>query len=566
MATEADLHILYDWQKDFWAFARDCFDMTWAQPIDSLRNKPITYTDINGKKRTTILFDIDGKPVYHDLSFYKKSMFKHQTPAAFKKHGHGQFTWQQTLTLTAYQRALETFGEDAFEVAARYISVASGHGTGKTASLSVISLHFITCFFGAQIGVTANTEDQLKDIFLKEFYFWHKRMPKGIGQEIVQLDDHIRVGNEKDWFLRARVGRKETPEALAGLHGEYVLIIADEASGIPDKVFEVMKGALTGDNYIVIYTSNPTRGEGEFYESHRPGSENVRLQFSSVDSPIVKDGFIQKMAADYGEDSEEYGIRVLGKFPDTTAMDDKGWIPLFANVEVIYEPKRKQLIKHPVIACDPAGSGRDSASVMARDSLYLREELHEAISEPRELAGKIRTIAEVYGAPMDDVAVEAFGIGAKVVANLDPGAHALLTDHAREENKLTEHDKRTDGSTLRFNSWKSELAWRFREWLKSGGIIITNNPNKWRRQLEKVKYRRDSQGRIQLMPKREFRKEYGFSPDEFDAAIHTFFKDTGTVPTTLSKAEIEQKEVEEWIRRAEERKRAGEKRVTHSSM
>ena len=48
----------------------------------------------------------------------------------------------------------------------RWITIKSGHGIGKTSFLSVASLHFLICYFGAQIGVTANSEDQLKDIFL----------------------------------------------------------------------------------------------------------------------------------------------------------------------------------------------------------------------------------------------------------------------------------------------------------------------------------------------------------------------------------------------------------------
>lgn len=48
------------------------------------------------------------------------------------------------------------------------------------------------------------------------------------------------------------------------------------------------------------------------------------------------------------------------------------------------------------------------------------------------------------------------------------------------------------------------------------------------RVLSKIKYKRDKQGRIALMDKETFKKLYGFSPDRFDGAIHTFFRDDPT--------------------------------------
>lgn len=86
MATQADLDIIYEWQKDFWKFSRDCFKMRHAEPIDTLKGKPITYTDSNGRKQTTLLFDSEGYPVYHDLKFYKRKHFKNQLPKQFKEH------------------------------------------------------------------------------------------------------------------------------------------------------------------------------------------------------------------------------------------------------------------------------------------------------------------------------------------------------------------------------------------------------------------------------------------------------------------------------------------------
>lgn len=528
-----------EWAKDVFLFADEALGMKPSEPVDELRGKLVNYTDAMGNNRSVLLFDADGQLTYHDLSFYTRDMFKFQNSNQFKNLYKGKrFTWQQTVKLEAYNRGLRTFDKDSFDMSKRWITTRSGHGTGKTSSSTIIALHFLICFFGAQIGVTANTEDQLKDIFLKEFYFWAGKLPEAMRNNISQLDDVVRIKGEKDWFLRARVARPEKPEALAGLHGEYVLIMVDEASAVHDRVYEVMKGALTGMNYIVFYDSNPTRTEGEFFESHKKGSPYTRLHFSSRESPIVKDGFIEKMEADYEKDSDEVKIRVDGEFAGLAEMDEKGWIPLFANMTIYFEPERGQVINRCVVGVDPAGKGRDSSIVNVRDRIYLKEVLNEKTSTEVDLARKIETIRDAYNATSNDVCIEAFGIGAKVVANVRTnGAEsviAVLTDKPREEVK----DK--------FHTYRSELAWKFREWVAKGGIIITNNPKAWLREMDKIKYKRDLQGRIMLMDKVAFKKEYSFSPDRFDASCMTFVKDEPYMPVVLAKKDLEDKDMLAW--------------------
>lgn len=541
-----DVAHLRRWGRDIFLFAYESMGMLPSEPLDDLKGISIPYTDGFGNKREALLFDKDGHLVYHDLSFYTMDMFKNQGRKEFRQYNGTRFTWQQTVILEAYNRAVNTFGKDSFDMAKRWISTRSGHGIGKTADMSVIAIHFLWCFPGSQVGMTSNSEQQVEDIFMKEFYVWRGKLPEFMRNALIQTADHIRVEDSEDWFLRAQVARPERPEALAGLHGEFVLILVDEASGVADKVFEVMKGALTGENYIVVYFSNPTRNEGEFYESHKPGSSYTKLHFSSRHSPIVKEGYIEKMEEDYpgngDEPSDEVKIRVDGDFAGVTQMDEKGWIPLFANVTILFEPERGQVINGGIISVDPSGAGKDHSSVGIRDSVYLKEVLYEQTSSSPDLARKVEGIRDAYNCSSNDIGVEAFGIGAEVVANINTkmgeNVNALLTDKPRE------------GTEKEFASFKAELAWLFRGWVVRGGIIITNKKAAWMKELDKIKYKRDRQGRIMLMDKPTFKKEYGFSPDRFDMAIHTFFKSEPTRPVILTKQQLQTREMIEFMKRA----------------
>lgn len=52
--------------------------------------------------------------------------------------------------------------------------------------------------------------------------------------------------------------------------------------------------------------------------------------------------------------------------------------------------------------------------------------------------------------------------------------------------------------------------------------------------------KRDNQGRIVIQVK----KDYAFSPDRFDAAIHTFFKDDPTREVIIPKEQLEPLELD----------------------
>ena len=247
--------------------------------------------------------------------------------------------------------------------------------------------------------------------------------------------------------------------------------------------------------------------------------------------------------------SDEVLIRVDGQFPSTTEMDDKGWIPLFANVTLHFEAENQQKFGQSILSLDPAGEGKDTSSCGIRDTVYLKEVFNEKTSKPKLLARKVETIMDIYNVNARDVAIDGFGEGAKVIAEIDTkvgeSVNAIMTDKAREETKH------------RFKNFNAELAWRFREWVLNGGIIITNRPKSWENELSKIRYRRDSQGRIELMGKVEFKKEFGFSPDRFDMAKYSFFKNEAYVAPVLSKEQLDAIENQKWLANAKKQSTGG---------
>ena len=167
---------------------------------------------------------------------------EHFKPFIKDKH----LTWQQWLVFEAVKRGLIGAGP-------KKISVVSGHGTGKSADLSMLILWYLFCFKNAQIGATAPTADQLHTVLWKELKIWLDRMPKNLANLYEWQNDSLKIkGYEQTWFARARTARKENTEALAGLHGEYVFICVDEGSGVDDAIYKSAEGSLTGPNTLVV--------------------------------------------------------------------------------------------------------------------------------------------------------------------------------------------------------------------------------------------------------------------------------------------------------------------------
>src|SRR5262249_12342067 len=124
-------------------------------------------------------------------------------------------------------------------------------------------------------------------------------------------------------FAVRRTASKDNPEALQGFHAEHLLFLIDEASGIPDIVFEVGMGALSTPGAKVVMAGNRT--SGCFYATHNSlrGRWHT-MHVNCLEVPRAQ-GHIEDIKAKYGEDSNAYRVRVLGEFPTS---DDETVIPL----------------------------------------------------------------------------------------------------------------------------------------------------------------------------------------------------------------------------------------------
>lgn len=425
-------------------------------------------------------------------------------------------TYQQTLVLYGIEKALR--GE-----APSRLSAVSGHGIGKSATLAIVILWFLFVKQDSQVACTAPTADQMYDVLWKELKKWLERMPPQIGALYLWESSHIRVaGSEQTWFARAKTSSKENTEALAGVHADWVLMVADEASGIEEPIFETMEGALTSGNTLVILMGNGTRALGYFYDSqHKDKPRWQTFQFSSLDSPRVNKKYTEEIVAKYGADSVQYAIRVEGKFPDEGVMDDKGYVQMFAesDLHIVHYNDSWVPTGRAVASLDPSGEGQDSSAWAVKDTALAGIVAEELTSTAKGMAMHSMTILEKFRVKPEDFIIDAFGAGHAVSQEIAL-ATAKLNPPWRVTPVNTGEPPELEVDKDLYLNKRAEAFHKLLLWCRAGGELMWSE--RLKDEMLSIRFRRTTTGKIQIMSKIEM-KRLGFaSPNKADALSMLF--------------------------------------------
>lgn len=457
------------------------------------------------------LFPQKIKNEYKDLVeiYVKNGQWEKIKKEYFDKFIKGEhISWQQWLILLAVERSL-------ISQASKKISIVSGHGIGKDASLSWLIIWYLFCHLNAQVGATAPTSEQIHDVLWKEIKIWLDRMPVEISSLYEWQSGYLRIKQKPEtWFARARTARKETPEAIAGLHGDYVMIAGDEASGIPDEIFQSAEGSLTGFNTLVVLIGNGLRNIGYFYDSHHVDKEHWQtLQFDSEDSPLVDRSQVERMELKYGRESDEFRIRVKGLFPSSEMMDEQGWIPLLIDRQINQVSDGIPFIGRKILGIDPSGEGDDTTRWVLRDNFQARVIATEITSNSKTIARKTCDLIKEFEVKPEDVIIDNFGVGANVASEI------LLLDYKYHVTAVNWSEKAYD--EVVYLNKRAECCFRGKDWIMKGGAVVGDEI---KRDIVSFFYKNTLSGKKQIMDKPKLKQRLGRSPDRGDAFFLTFYE------------------------------------------
>jgi hypothetical protein len=390
------------------------------------------------------------------------------------------------------------------------LAIASGHGIGKSAITGMLTTWALSCWRDPRIVITANSEGQLKTKTSPEVGQWVRSSIYADMFDIDTLSIKAKVSPDQhrcDFITNS----ENNPEAFAGLHaeGRLVMIIMDEASAIPDVIWETVEGALTDENTVLLWVAlgNPTRNRGRFRECFR---KNKKLWKTwQIDSRTVEgtsQQALQDIIDQHGEHSDTAKVRVKGQFPNAsidqfipTSYVDNAWGRHLRDEQYDFAPT--------IIAVDPAWQGDDDLVIAKRQGLRFDIlEVLEKNTNDQYIAAKIAHYEDLHKA--DAVFIDA-GYGT--------GIYSAGQTMGRGWRLVWFGEKAEDPGY--FNK-RAEMWGQARAWLAAGGAIPKDQ--RLYDDLVQVETKPHQNGLVQLQPKSEMKKEGLPSPDRGDALALSF--------------------------------------------
>lgn len=407
-------------------------------------------------------------------------------------------------------------------------AVRSSQKIGKSAIASWIAAWWAFTRKGGQVVLTAPAAHQVENILWPEFRRAllpdpaNPLKPRLIEPDWLAIDPRtgLRLPGERRVFC---VTTNE-PEKLQGLSGKNLLIIVDEGSGYPQELWAPLIGNMAGGAHMLT-TGNPTQTSGEFYDAFHEKSEFWNgFHVSAYDTPNVIAGYevIPGLASrewcearkkEWGEESAEYQVRVLGNFPSQGASSI---VSLLSYELSVKQWAATMALEGPLeLGVDVARYGDDESVIAAR--IRRRAWIDDRMNgfDGNEVARRVATSIKsnrCAGQPVR-VKVDGIGYGAAVVDALNSmNARGALGDNVLvyDINVANVADDEEKYHALRDQFW-----FMTSEWLKEGGVF--KHDPKTKSELLGARYAFDERGRRKVESKKEMKKRIGRSPDGADA-------------------------------------------------
>lgn len=425
--------------------------------------------------------------------------------------------------------------ERALELVCAHPAVAwmAGHAVGKTVVVSIALLWQAYCRRGLGLlgGPTARTGRET--VMRKELARLFHRTPELKGDLYA---DSLRIEGDVPAILAYTAS---SAGAATGQHDARggVLAVLDEANRVEEHMWTAWEVNATGADDKLFVCGNPTRLTGSFFRACQPSSSWEVLQTSVFDHPNLNEGgryiaggpsegWLDRQRDKWGEGSGRWLSRVEGRFPlegneglypheDIVAAiergKDSGWVNQFEDAE-------------PVLGVDVARHGMDSTVVCIRRGRHVERFVSWSGASTTETTRAVQELASevgvrpnppagfrVEGWPWGEIVVDANGIGAGVVDNLQDKDLPAYEFKAGKRAK----DRR------RFRDAKASSYWRVRDLLEDGEISLPDD-DLLREEMLEVEWSPDAKDRVAVEGKDELRRRIGRSSDRLDALTMAF--------------------------------------------
>lgn len=406
------------------------------------------------------------------------------------------------------------------------IAMQSCAGPGKTALEAIAGWYFLLCqgdkYYHPNGMVVSVSGANLKGNLWKELRLWYDRSPL-LQQIFAMTTERIFARDHPGtWWLEARTWPKSADpttqaNALSGLHGEYILVLIDEAGDIAPAILRKATQALsTGPKWgKIIVGGNPTSLDGLLYEAVTKERAEWTVFRITADpespdrTPRIPVAYARNEIKKHGRDNAWVKAFILGEFPPSSINALLGPDDVNAALErglheedYIYQQKR--------LGIDVARFGDDRTVIFPRQGLraFLPKVLRNARSH--DIAAAIAHAKHRWGSEAEFID-DTGGWGAGAIDACLLGGIALIP--------VNVSSKRTQN--MRYFNVRSEINFMAAEWIKRGGAL-PQALTEIVREATAVKYWFED-GKFRVTEKDQIKIDLeGTSPDLWDALCLTF--------------------------------------------
>lgn len=409
-------------------------------------------------------------------------------------------------------------------------AVRAGHAVGKSYVAACLAGWWVDTKPDSMVITTAPTYDQVHGILWEEIRALHRTL-KLPGHALAT--DEWKVGGRQVGIGRkppdAAKGSDFDPATFQGYHRRGgVLVILDEASGVPEWLWNAVETVTTTDNSRILAIGNPDNPGSHFAKVCSPGHPGWAQQKISVfDSPnftgeevpaevsgaLVSVAWEKDRRDEWGTGDYKYVSKVLAEFPSDHPRQVVSIVDLLACQ--LPEPRAAPELVPVELGVDVGGGG-DWTAIRERRGVRAGRQWKLRSDRPEEIAPLVLRAIHETGASA--VKVDSNGVGFNVVGELRNMARR--GDHHAAVHGVNVGEAASDPA--RFVNKRAEVWWMIgrvgsqkQEW----DLSAMENADTTVAQLLLPRYIEDVKGRVQIEPKDDIRARAGMSPDEAEALL-----------------------------------------------
>lgn len=495
-------------------------------------------------------------------AYVKQRNLNRKSPARWAKHVLG------ITTIEKYQK------EKIFNPIVEHdrVAIKACHAVGKTFSLGGVIVPWFTSNYENSIVITtAPTNRQVETLLWGEIRKAYKNSKTDLGGKLLTKKWTI----SDDWYAmgfspQSAAGGDSSEQqgsSFQGFHAKYVLIVFDEATGVPKDIYTMAEGLLTSGMIVKwVCIANPTSTTSEFFNICRMSEWHV-VTINCFDSPnLIANGFVNretleaeitylKTLSDYDRMKHiknykkpnthllsaqwvvakifEWGFdhpltksKILGEFPNKS--DDV--VVKWDSVQKAINREKVGSFNRRYFGVDVARFGDDSTVITELGDTDFIAKYTSMKEDTMETAGRVVSAFLCGDSGQEThIAIDCTGVGAGVYDALKemkrskPGEKPILPDYVYLHEihfgmKIT-HENEQINEELN-NRYENTKAYIF-DLLNQDCRDVLSLPDEeiYQTELVSIMYKYARSGKLMIENKDDYKKRVRKSPDTSDSLV-----------------------------------------------